>query len=113
MEEKDYTFKTIEEVVEELFSLIWGHSVDFTFDVPENETDECWEPTGWYGVKIMDLFNEPHGVLCFGVYGGGYSVRVEEITEPKEVIEIFQRFCNEEVGREVTVLCVSKEYDGH
>lgn len=113
MEEKDYTFKTIEEVIEELLSLPWGHSVDFTFDVPEDEVDEYWEPSGWYGVKIMDLFNEPNGVLCFGTYGGNYGIRVEDISEEKEIIDIFQRFCNEEVDREVTVLCVSKKHDGN
>ena len=113
MEEKDYMFKNIEEVVEELLSIPFGHSVDFTFDIPEDESDECWEPSGWHGVKIMNLFDEPNGVLCFGIYGGGYVARVEEITEDKEIIEIFKRFCNEVTGREVTVLCVSKNHDGN
>lgn len=110
--EKDYVFKTIEEVVDELLSLEYGHSVDFTFDVPEDETDEYFEPTGWHGVKIVNLFDEPHGVLCFGTYGGYYGIRAEAIIDTKEIVDIFQRICNEEVDREVTVLCVSKKYDG-
>ena len=111
MEEKDYTFKTIEEVVEELLSLPFGYSVDFTFDVPEDE-DENFEPTGWHGIKLADLFDEPEGVLCFGMYGG-INTRVENIYDTKDIKDIFQKICNEEMGCEVDVLCVSKKHNGN
>lgn len=43
---------------------------DFTFDRIDLYPDV--EVGGWYGVKIMDIFNEsPHGYFVMGYWGGG------------------------------------------
>lgn len=109
--EKGYRFMSPAEVVRELESLPFGDSVDFTFDTPDDEND-VFEPSGWYGVKKVNLFDEMWGVLCFGMYGGGYNTRVEEITEPKEIEEIFRRFLEDEADRHVEILCVSNKHNG-
>lgn len=52
-------------------------SFDFTFDDYEMfgeyiESGEYEEPSGWYGVKIIDIFNEnPYGFFVMGYWGGG------------------------------------------
>ena len=110
MKEKDYMFKTIEDVVNELKNLPFGQSIDFTFDDPDDE-DEYFAPSDWYGVKIMNLFDEPYGVLCFGYYGGS-GIRIEEIEDSTEILEKLKTFCYDEMDREVNVLCVSKKCNG-
>ena len=105
----EFTFKTIKEVAEELWSLPEGTSIDFTFDQPE-DVDETFEPEGWYGVKIVRLFCEPCGTLCIGSWGGG-QIYAEKIYEKEDVQDILQKYCNEECNN-VTVLCVSKKLNG-
>lgn len=107
--EKDYRFMTVKEIADMLLKLPFGNSIDFTFDSPDDVTED-FEPSGWYGVKLNNLFDEPFGVLCFGYYGGG-SGRIEEIYEKKEIVDILQRFVNEEVGMEVKDLCVSNKFN--
>lgn len=97
-----YKFMSVEEVAEKLMSNERGVPVDFTFD-DEYMTQE---PTGWYGVKIIDLFDETNGCLAFGIYGGGMN-RVEEIIPSDESVTVkLQRFLNDEVGYEVKKICV-------
>ena len=69
MEEK-YKIVTISELASMLESKEHGESIDFTFD---DVLDE-YEPSGWYGVKIVDLFNEPEGCIVMGYYGGGATI---------------------------------------
>ena len=54
MKEK-YKIVTVSELASMLESKEHGESIDFTFD---DVLDE-YEPSGWFGVKIVDLFNEP------------------------------------------------------
>lgn len=68
MEEK-YRIVTVSELADMLREKEYNNSVDFTFD----NTLET-EPTGWYGVKIVDLFNEPNGCVTMGYYGGGATI---------------------------------------
>lgn len=107
--DKDYTFKTIKEVADEIMTLPFGTSLDFTFDQPE-DVDETFEPEGWYGAKIVRLFGEPCGTLCIGSWGGG-QIYAKEIYEKEDVQDILQKYCNEECNN-VTVLCVSKKLNG-
>ncbi len=45
-------------------------SFDFTFDILNLDPDV--EPSGWYGVKIINIFDEnPYGFFVMGYYGGG------------------------------------------
>lgn len=108
--EKNYVWKTMDEVIREITKLPPNVSLDFTFDVLEDEDDK-FEPTGWYGVKMVNLFGEPHGCLCIGYFGGGATI-VEEIHKKEDIDNIFKNFCKKEEGREVTTLCVSTKYNG-
>lgn len=110
---KGYTFKTITQIASELVALPLNTSVDFTFDTPEEE-NEAFEPSGWFGVKRTMLFDED-GTLVIGYYGGG-CLCIETLynTEPMEnqIEKILQRFCDKYENRNVTMLCVSNEYNG-
>ena len=105
----EFTFKTIKEVAEELWSLPKGTSIDFTFDQPE-DVDETFSPEGWYGMKIVNLFDEPFATLCFGSWGGG-QIMAEEIYERRELEQLIKQFCRD-VHSEVDVLCVSSKRNG-
>ena len=69
MKEK-YKIVTVSELASMLESKEHGESIDFTFD---DVLDE-YEPSGWFGVKIVDLFNEPKGCVAMGYYGGGATI---------------------------------------
>lgn len=68
MEEK-YRIITVTELANMLDTKKFGESIDFTFDTTLDN-----EPSGWYGVKIVDLFNEPEGCITMGYYGGGATI---------------------------------------
>ena len=68
MEEK-YKIITVTELANRLEMKNLGESIDFTFDTTLDS-----EPSGWYGVKIVDLFNEPEGCIVMGYYGGGATI---------------------------------------
>ena len=68
MEEK-YRIITVTELANRLEMKNLGESIDFTFDTTLDS-----EPSGWYGVKIVDLFNEPKGCIVMGYYGGGATI---------------------------------------
>ena len=68
MEEK-YRIITVTELANMLDAKKFGESIDFTFDTTLDN-----EPSGWYGVKIVDLFNEPEGCITMGYYGGGATI---------------------------------------
>ena len=69
MKEK-YRIITVTELANKLEMKNLGESIDFTFD---DVLDE-YEPSGWFGVKIVDLFNEPEGCIVMGYYGGGATI---------------------------------------
>ena len=69
MKEK-YKIVTVSELASMLESKEHGESIDFTF----NDVLDEYEPSGWFGVKIVDLFNEPEGCIVMGYYGGGATI---------------------------------------
>ena len=68
MKEK-YRIITVTELAKRLEMKNLGEYIDFTFDTTLDS-----EPSGWYGVKIVDLFNEPEGCIVMGYYGGGATI---------------------------------------
>ena len=110
--EKGYKFKTPKEVIEELLTLPFGNSVDFTFDTPKDAEDKNFEPSFWYGIKRICLFGEPEGVLCFGMFGG-MGTKIKNIFNEEEIEDIFYEFLNDEANRNVDILCISNEYNGN
>lgn len=64
-----YKIVTVKELADMLESREFNESVDFTFD------DEIvGEPTGWFGVKRVSLFDEPRGCIAVGYYGGSDTI---------------------------------------
>ena len=80
MEEK-YKIITVTELANRLEMKNLGESIDFTFDITLDS-----EPSGWYGVKIVDLFNEPEGCIVMGYYGGGATIS-RCINPGEEIVE--------------------------
>lgn len=69
MEER-YKIIAVSELADMIKAKKFNESIDFTFD-GELEDEE---PSGWFGVKIVDLFDEPEGCLAIGYYGGGATI---------------------------------------
>ena len=70
MNKERYKIVSVEELASMLVDRGFNESVDFTFD----NVLEDYEPTGWFGVKLVDLFNEPNGCIAIGNYGGGATI---------------------------------------
>lgn len=102
MNEK-YRFMTVREVAEKLFSMKEGENIDFTFD---NE-EYIQEPTGWYGLKKVTIFDEPYGNICIGDYGA-CATRIHSISDNTvdEIAEIIQQWLDDESGFDVEKICV-------
>ena len=67
--EDRYKIVTVSELARILSTREFGESIDFTFDTTLDNP-----PSGWYGVKIMNLFDEPKGCIVIGYWGGGATV---------------------------------------
>lgn len=66
---KMYKMMTAKEAIDYLVETK-DKSFDFTFDRIDLDPDV--EVGGWYGVKIIDIFNEhPYGYFVMGYWGGG------------------------------------------
>lgn len=69
------------------------------------EEDE--EPSGWFGVKIVDLFDESNGCLAIGYYGGGATI-ARCINPEDNLEELLREMLRElsETDEQVEVICV-------
>lgn len=69
-EKVKYSFHNVEQLACALLTAPQGTAFDFTLDQSE---ESFWggEPTGWYGAKITNLFDEREGALVVGYWGGG------------------------------------------
>lgn len=111
---KDFEFKTPKDVIEELLVLPIGTSIDFTFDSPEEAKFSDFEPSGWYGVKIVEIdgFGEKEKCVVSGMWGMGILYCSTDVDRYSDCLYSFEKFCRNEGlhGRE---LCVSKKYNGN
>lgn len=64
-----YKMMTAAEAIEELFKLDRRRTLDFTFDDLDKDKDR--EPSGWFGMRLMKIFDEEDYVFTMGYYGGG------------------------------------------
>ena len=85
---KKYAFWTAKELAEKL---LYGtkKEYDFTFDDAESVL-QYGEPTGWHGVKLINLFdNHLPNCLAVGYWGGGDTrvFNLEWDDEAKELME--------------------------
>lgn len=100
---KRYKIVTVSELEKMLKEKKLFESVDFTFD---SELEE--EPTGWYGVKLIDLFDESKGLLAMGCYGGGATIVKDIGAEGISIEGLLREMLNElsETNSPVDVVCV-------
>lgn len=102
--EEQYKIVTISELADMLKEKKFNESIDFSFD---NTLEEDGEPGGWFGVKIVDLFDEPNGCIAIGYYGGGATIARCINTEDnlEELLREMLRELSEE-DEQVEVVCV-------
>ena len=74
--EDEYKFISIEDFARAIANAPWNTTFDFTFDSRE-DVERNGEPEGWYGAKMIRIFDEEDGVLCFGYQGGGCTQCVD------------------------------------
>lgn len=80
--------------------------ISFTDDRIE-DVDENFEPTGWYGMKIIEVFDREQ--IVFGKWGGGIE-KIEEINYG--ITEVIKEFFEWEFGRKIsldTKICCEAE----
>lgn len=102
--EEQYEIITISELADMLKKKKFNESIDFSFD---NTLEEDEEPSGWFGVKTVKLFDEPKGCIAIGYYGGGATVT--RCINPEDNLEELLREMLRELSEEyeqVEVVCV-------
>lgn len=67
--EEQYRIVTISELTNMLEEKKYDKSIDFSFDVTLED-----EPSGWFGIKLVNLFDEPQGCVAIGYYVGGATI---------------------------------------
>lgn len=89
-----YKMMTAAEAIEELFKLkTKTKKLDFTFD--DLDIDPECEPSGWYGMKLMKIFDEEDCVFAMGYYGGGSTETYDiyGMVENSDDIESVKEYC--------------------
>lgn len=103
-----YKMMTAKEVID----LLWDtKSVDFTFDNIDEDPD-C-DPTGWYGVKLINIFDEQYGVIAMGYYGGGftYVYEIEQLDPEVEKEEELKQVCVWALEKYLSMMRENEGYD--
>ena len=101
--EEQYKIVTVSELANMLEEKKFDESIDFSFD----STLEDGEPSGWFGIKIVDLFDEPKGCVAIGYYGGGATI-TRCINPEDSLEELLKEMLWElsETDEQVKVVCV-------
>lgn len=112
---RKYVFLTAKELVEKL---LYGtkKEYDFTFDDVESISGG-YEPTGWFGIKLMNLFdNHLPDSLAVGYWGGGDTKlfnlewdeeRADHVTKTERLEEIMTKYLSEYFAEnDATIACV-------
>ena len=105
---KKYVFWTAKELGEKL---LYGTKKEYDFTFDDKETiSGGFEPTGWHGVKLINLFdNHLPNCLAVGYWGGGdtkvYNLEMAE--EIDNLVELMTK-CLEEyfVENGAEIVCV-------
>lgn len=102
---KNYRFVMFEDIVRWFLD---GAVTEISFtDDRIEDVDEKFEPTGWYGMKIIEVFDREH--IVFGKWGGG----IEKIEERNYgIAETIKEFFEWEFGRKLsldTKICCEAE----
>lgn len=100
--EEQYRVVTISELVNMLEEKKYDKSIDFSFDTTLED-----EHSGWFGIKIVNLFDEPKGCVAIGYYGGGATI-TRCINQEDNMEEVLKEMLWElsETYEPVKVVCV-------
>ena len=112
---RKYVFLSAEELAKKL---VYGkkRSYDFTFDDAES-ISSGYEPTGWFGIKLMHLFDSylPN-CLAIGYWGGGdskfYNLEWDEeaadhVTRTEHMEKLMTKYISEYFAdNDATIACV-------
>ena len=105
-----YEMMTATEAIDRLFTLNEEtNGLNFTFDNID-ENPEC-EPSGWYGIKLMKIFDEDDYVFALGYWGGG-STEVHDIygmVENSDNEECVKEYCTARLQSFMNTWCDSFE----
>ncbi len=106
MNKERYKIVSVEELANMLADRGFNESVDFTFD----NVIEDYEPTGWFGVKLVNLFNEPSGCIAMGYYSGS-TTAVRNLNPDITIEELLKEMLWEfsETDAPVERVCVDLE----
>lgn len=104
-----YKMMTAAEAIEELFKMERPRELSFTFDNID-EDPEC-DPSGWYGMKILQIFDEDDGVFAMGYYGGGSTEAYDicGMIDNSDDIERVKEYCANRLQGFMNTWCDSFE----
>lgn len=104
-----YKMMTAAEAINRLFEMERFKELSFTFDNID-EDSEC-DPSGWYGMKLMKIFDEEDYVFAMGYYGGG-STEVYDIygiVDNSSNVECVKEYCTKRLQNFMDTWCDSFE----
>lgn len=101
--DEQFRIVTILELAKMLEGKKFNESIDFSLDT----TLEDGEPHGWFGVKLINLFDEPKGCVAIGYYGGGATI-AKCINPEDSLEELLKEMLWElsEMNEQVEYVCV-------
>lgn len=115
-----YAFLTPTELAKIVFNKdrIFEGTIDFTFDTKEDVLS-MGEPSGWNGIAKSAIFDETHGTITIGYFGGGSTISHELINDIddiddddiviREIETCIRNYARDWYGsNHLDVLCVAK-----
>ena len=104
-----YKMMTAAEAIDKLFEMERPRELAFTFDNID-EDPEC-EPSGWYGMKMIQIFDEDDGVFAIGYYGGGSTETFDiyGMVNDSYDVKCVKKFCTKKLQSFINMWCDSFE----
>lgn len=104
-----YKMMTAAEAIEELFKLDKPSKLAFTFDNIDEDPD-C-DPSGWYGMRLMQIFDEDDYVFVMGYYGGGSTEAYDiyGMVDDSDNVERVKEYCAKRLQSFMNTWCDSFE----
>lgn len=101
-----YKMMTAKEAVDKLFSLkTTTKAIDFTFDDIDKDPD-CIV-SGWYGIKLVKIFDEDDDIFAMGYYGGGSTEAYDiyGMVDNSDVEDRVKEYCAERLQNFMNTWC--------
>lgn len=104
-----YKMMTAAEAVEQLFKPEQQNALDFTFD--DIDKDPNCDISGWYGMKVLRIFDEEYGVFAMGYYGGSSTEAYDiyGMVDNSDDIECVKEYCAARLQSFMNTWCDSFE----